>query len=418
MTGAADVEPIPGNGRLFHIGPPKTGTTALQWAASEARAELLANGVRYPGRSRNHRLAVSAFLGRGMGWDEGGGPPSAPPLRHWYELLGELQSERTRRCWFGHEYAAAATADDIARFTAQLGPRLHVVITLRSYARMLPSMWQERLKAGGSSRAFEPWLRSMLRPRRPAQVERQRRHDHAALVERWVQGLGPDRVTVVVLDPDDHGFAFAAFERLLDLPPGTLDARQPGRANRSLSMPEAELLRRLNRETREHRLPWTSHERLVVQGVVARLLADGPAGGEPVRLPGWAAAAANEVAARNAERIQASGVRLVGDPANLAAPAVARPKGPATPEAVSVETATAALTGLLAAANGYDADFGRSAERAGRQVLLHAAADLRALREVGPAALLRTAAERSRGALAGMALAARGWASAKSADTE
>lgn len=414
MTGPAAIETLPPGSRLFHIGPAKTGTTALQWMAAELRPELLAHGVRYPGRTRNHRLAVSAFLGRSIGWKDRSGRRTAPSMRHWYELLGELEAERSRRTWFGHEYAALASPAEIERFAAQLGPSLQVVITLRSFARMLPSMWQELLKASGSSAAFEPWLRRQLRPRRPADFARRKRHDHGGLVERWAELLGAERVTVVILDPDDHGFVFGAFEDLLGLPAGLLTSRPvPAGVNRSLTVPEVELLRRLNQVTRAHDLPWTNHERLVVQGAVARLLT-GATEAEPVRLPGWAVPLANEVTAQNVERITASGVRIVGDPANLAQPALAEPViDHRDTQSVPLEVAVEALAGMLASATGHDPDFRRNPDRAGRQVLLHAADDLRALRQVGVLPVVRAGAVRAVRAVGGVGHAARGWAVGK-----
>ena len=356
--------PLPEGARLFHIGPPKTGTTTLQAAAAGLRPELLAAGVSYPGRTRNHRLAVAAFLGQPTGWVRADGRRgAAPPMRHWYELLGELEAARGLRSWFGHEYAAHATPEVVERFAGQLGPSLQVVVTLRSYARMLPSMWQEQLKAAGGRRAFEPWLRSMLQPpRRDVDAARQARHDHAALVERWASVVGPERVTVVVLDRADHGFVLRAFEELLALPPGLLDAAPAGE-NRSLGVAEVELLRRLNRATRAHDVPWSSHERLVVQGAVARLL-DGSAG---------PALDHRDVAA------------------------------------VPMEVALDAVAGVFAVASGHEPDFDRTPEQVLRQLWRHAGEDVRALRDVGLLPTLGVAARRAAGAARGAGLAARGW---------
>lgn len=407
---------LPEGARLFHIGPPKTGTTALQEAGSQLRATLRGHGVCYPGRSRNHRLAVAAVLGRQTGWAEADGSRGRPPsLRHWYALLGELEAARGRRTWFGHEYAAHASPEVVARFAAELGPSAHVVITLRSYARMLPSMWQEHLKAAGGRGAFEPWLRSMLRSRKPEHRPRQERHDHAALVRRWAGVFGPERVTVVVLDRADHGFVFRAFEDLLGLPPGLLDAAVvPGAANRSLSVPEVELLRRLNRATRAGGLPWPSHERLVVHGAVARLLA-APPHADPLLLPEWAVPLANARAEATAAGILATGVRVVGDPANLAEPAAARGavRDHRTVDAVPLDVAVEALAGLTAVASGHEADFVRTPEQVLRQLWRHAGEDWAAVREVGLGATVRVAGRRAAGASQEFLHAIRGWAASR-----
>ncbi len=405
------IDPLPEGSRLFHIGPPKTGTTGLQSVAAQLRPELLAHGVRYPGRTRNHRLAVAAFLGRPTGWTEADGrQPGAPAMRHWYELLGELEADRQRRSWFGHEYAAQAEPETVSRFSNQLGPSLQVVITLRSFARMLPSMWQEHLKAGGSRGSFEPYLRSMLRRRRPRDLARRARHDHAALVARWAAVVGPERVSVVILDSNNHQFVYRAFEGMLGLPPGLL-ASSPSAAvaNRSLSVPEAELLRRLNQATRANGMSWNKQERWVVQGAVARMLAF-PVAAEPLHLPDWARKLANAESIRNAEEIDAMGVRVIGDLANLAQPASVPDEvtDHRTVDAVPLEVTVNVALGLIAAASGQGPDFQRTPERVGRQIVQHAADDLLAVREVGLARLLGAAVDRGRLAALGALHSARG----------
>ncbi|MGC3994535.1 MAG: hypothetical protein QM779_10580 [Propionicimonas sp.] len=399
---------LPPGARLFHVGPPKTGTTALQAAAAAQREELLAHGVRYPGTSRNHRLAVASFLGRSSGWIASGGG-DAPSIRHWYSLVGELESEQTRRTWFGHEYAAHADAAQIRRFADELGSALQVVITLRSFGGMLPSMWQEHLKIGGGRRAFEPWLKSVLRPRRPQDRAASERHDHVAMLERWVSGVGSDRVTVVVLDAADRGFVFRAFEDLLGLPSGLLVA-PAGATNRSLTVPEVELLRRLNQLTRAEELPWADHERLVVRGAVERMLA-APAGPQRLEVPGWAVPLASRESERVAAAVRESGVRIVGDVDRLAEPVreASEPVDHRQVTEVPLSVAVEAVAGILAAATGREPDFSRTPERAGRQALVHLDDDTRAFGEVGLRRLVGEGIARASGGLRGLGYAARGW---------
>lgn len=400
---------LPAGTRLFHVGPPKTGTTALQEAAAKLRPELLAAGVRYPGQLRNHRLAVQAVLGRARGFRGEMAQLAPPAMRHWYTLLGELESERRRRTWFGHEYAAHADEAVIRRFADELGPALHVVITLRSYAQMLPSMWQEQLKGAGGRATFESFLRAMLTPSKPREVERRARVDQAAMVQRWVDGLGADRVSVVVLDRRDHGFVFRTFERLLGLPDGLLTSLpETTGQNRSLTVDEVELLRRVNRVTRDAGLPWRDHELLVVRGGAQRILRNPPAGA-PLLLPKWAREPANAEAVRVAEAVRASGARILGDVADLAEPAK---QGEALDHrkaaTVPLEVAVNALAGTVASAIGRHSDFTVSADRVGRLILTHLVDDWRAIREVGLPVLLDGALRRGSGAVRGAGYAVRG----------
>jgi len=384
------VEPLPRQAVLFHIGPPKTGTTALQQAAAGMRPELLARGVRYPGRGVNHRQAVASFMGRPASWAVADGSRARQPSpRHWKQLLGEMAAERERRCWFGHEWAARATTDQARSLDQQLGPSLHTVITLRSFAHMLPSIWQEHLKAGGGKGTFENWLRAILRPSDDAERAKAALYDHIALVNRWVEVLGPDRVRVVVVDRHRPDFVFHAFEGLLDLPEGFLAAgRTVEGRNRSLTAPEAELFRRLNRVSRRNGLPWTSHSRLVVHGSIARVLAE-PVDAPPVRVPAWAASIANERAAEIAEHLDASPVPVVGDLGTLA-DGIRQPAGSLDHRevaAVPLDSAVEALAGMLSAASGYRHDFRSTPDQVVDQLAAHVADGLRAVREVGPVAL-------------------------------
>ena len=49
------VEALPDGAVLLHIGPYKTGTTAIQVSLHQHRADLAAHGVLYPGTSTRQR---------------------------------------------------------------------------------------------------------------------------------------------------------------------------------------------------------------------------------------------------------------------------------------------------------------------------------------------------------------------------
>jgi hypothetical protein len=349
---------LPPRARLFHVGPPKTASTALQNTAAARRAELLEHGVRYPGRRKSQRAAVAAFIGRRIGYGgaahESGSIPPDPAA--WDALLAEIDGDPERRAWFGHEYAAGADDATAARFVEALGPRTHVVITLRDYGSMLPSIWQEYNKAGNTG-IFDDWLGRVLAQPRPDDLAATffRRHDHGALVQRWASAAGAPNVTVVVLDAADRGLVFAAFEAMLGLPAGLLGAGDGAYANRSMSVPELELLRRLNDVVRGAGVEWGDYQRLVVRGAARRMLSGRrPAAHEQrLALPAWAVEPVLAEASRQVEQIRASGVRVVGDLDALARrPRVRGEEEPAHQDvaAVPIEVAVQALAGLLAAA--------------------------------------------------------------------
>lgn len=360
---STEVAPLPPRARLFHIGPYKTGTTAIQATAAAARPVLLANGVRYPGRQLNHRVAVNAFMGRGFGWETGDGPATAAPRsRPWREVRREIEAESERRIWFGHEYASSATDEQARALVEELGPRVQVVVTLRPFARVLPSLWQESLKRNAGRQRFESWLRDVLQPKRVGAGDREVRHDHAELVRRWVAAAGPDRVTVVALDHGRPDFLYRAFEGLLDLPDGLLEPSAATRAgNRSLRVAEAEMLRRLNVATRKAGLEWINHEWLVYHGAIGELLERGPAKDEArLRLPDWAFELAREQEWKIVAAIAESGAHVVGDLGTLVSAEPTRPYlDPAEVAEVPVGAAVSSMVGVIAAATGRDRSFDR-----------------------------------------------------------
>ncbi|MFT4110389.1 hypothetical protein [Propionicimonas sp.] len=351
-------EPLPGHARLFHIGPPKTGTTSLQAAAAVSRAALLEHGVRYPGRERSQRTAVAAFLGRAVQYSADPNPPAAPRRAAWDVMMREVRADPTRRAWFGHEYAASASPEQVAGFAQAIGPGLHVVVTLRSFTTMLPSVWQEYNKAGSTS-TFDGFVKRTFRlpEAERAGSKFHIRHDHAALVRRWADVVGVDNLTVVIADRHDHSFLMTAFEDLLDLPRGLLaGAEVPSRAaNRGMSTPEIEFVRTLNLRLREEGLPWREYEALMVHGGLSGMLSNrrpGPA--EPsLRLTPWAAKQADAYQARIVDGLLASGVRMIGDVENLREPARVREspaQNHAGQEAVPIDAAVELAVGVIEAA--------------------------------------------------------------------
>ena len=350
--------PLPAGARLLHIGLPKTGTTALQTTARARRTDLLAAGIRYPGGGVNHREAVSALMGRRWGWI---GPGAAvPPLRHWERLMEEVRAETARRVWISHEFASEADDDGVARFVEELGDPLQVVVTLRPFAAVLVSSWQQYLK-GGTTHTFERWLRAVLAdpPEQQVTPSFHLRADQAGVVRRWAAAAGADHVTAVVVDKARPTQLTDAFEALLDLPPGFLvDSSLGGlQANRSMSLPESELMRQVNLALKRRGVTWGEYEALLREGGIARLLQSRTPGREEpsLRLPRWAAERASALGRLYADGIAASGVRVVGDLEVLARPVEGEDEGPAKPKRVPVDAAVAMVVGTLSAALGRGA---------------------------------------------------------------
>ncbi len=354
-AGTGVTAPLPAGTRLLHIGLPKTGTTTLQRGAAVNRATLAEHGVCYPGRQFNHRDAVAALMQRPLGWRDRGAALHGRKV--WDRLLAEVEATDAARVFISHEFACESDDRQARRFADALGAdRLHVAVTLRGFADLLPSTWQQFVKSGYTS-SFEWWLRQVLGDRGKLRTTPTfyPRNDQAAIVRRWVRLLGPDRVSVVVADKRRPAFLIGAFEDMLGLPHGSMASRPVGgyAANRGLSAAEVELVRRLNVLMHEQHYDWGRYTTLVRHGVIARMQeCRRPGPDEPsLRLPGWAARAALLRSHEYAEAIAASGCRVVGDLALLTEP-VRTTDAVAVPTELPQDLVFEAVAGVLSAADG------------------------------------------------------------------
>lgn len=345
---------LPERSVLLHIGPQKTGTTAIQGALFRARPQLLEHGVLHSGQRRQPRTAVQVL--REAGISDGSG---APRFWHWEQLVEQVTSAADKRVIVSSEGFADATDVTARRAVRELGEsRVHVVVTLRPLTKLMPSQWQQYVRNRAES-TFDFWLQSMLnRPpyERPTPTF-WHRHHHDLLAERWASIVGPENVTVIVLDESDRDFLLRVFEQLVGLPVGLLVAEQETE-NRSLTLGEIELVRQVNAEFRRRGMSDDVYRELVADGLVAQMRTGrGPLADEPrILMPQWALDRAAEIGAAAAEKLSGLGVRIVGDVSTLGATAVAQQPKDVMPaeSALAIDAAAAAVVGTLLAGRLFD----------------------------------------------------------------
>jgi hypothetical protein len=339
---------LPAGTRLLHIGPHKTGTTSIQGALFAAKDAMAGHGVAFPAHSRHPMEAALAVCARpGMMGD------IRPTEGHWQRLVDAVHATRKNTSVISSEFFADAPDDEtIARIVDDLGQeRAHVLITLRPLAKIMPSQWQQYVQ-NGLRMGYEDWLEHMLRkaPYEKPNPSFWRRHRHDRLVERWARVAGAEHVTVVVVDDRDRGGLLRTFESLLGLPAGLL-TEMPDTANRSLTLAETEMLRKLNMEFRGNGLPDEIYSKLVRNGAVMHMKNSCLPAPDDARIttPAWALEAAGGIGSEMAGRIAAMGVRIIGEPALLSVvPPSEGAKG--EPARIDPEVAAHALYGALAVA--------------------------------------------------------------------
>ena len=336
---------LPVGSRILHIGPPKTGTTALQAAFHRSRRDAEAQGVHYAGRGRHAMTAVLAGTGRPSPWSSARRVDRGP----WNRLVGEIRRSRADRVVLSSEFFAEIDTPAIRRVVDDLDPgRVRIVVTLRPLARILPSQWQQYVQ-NQLALPFDDWLHAML-DGAPTTVTPSfwRRHRHDEVIARWAEVVGRDRLTVVVLDDAVHDHVLHVFEGLTGLRPGTLQA-DPDLDNRSLTLPEAELIRSFNEAYHAESLSPTLYQHVMRFGAALHLHGRHAAPDEArVVLPAWSLEPVAAAARSIADGIAALGVPVIGDPELLLAVPAAGP--PSTPRvAIPADVGARAALGVLLA---------------------------------------------------------------------
>ena len=230
----------------LHIGEPKTGTTFVQEAMWGNRAQLAAQGVVLPGYSHRDHSRASRDL------REAQRPASDPADRwagEWDVLTGQALRVRGIAV-ISDEVLAACNPPQADRGVRSLLPaEVHVVLTVRDIASLLPAEWQESVKCRGTV-SWEQWLAGVIGAASAA--DRRRRswfwavHDTLAILDMWSRHIPPDHVHVITVPR--QGPADVLWERfasVLGIDSSSIDP-PPTRVNWSLGLVEAEFLRRMN----------------------------------------------------------------------------------------------------------------------------------------------------------------------------
>ena len=349
-----EVEPLADGTHLLHIGPQKTGSTALQFSLHHQRRHLREHGVVYPGPGVRGRYA----LGAGLGYSTPRGART-PTQKAWERMLAEVNDPSARVVCVSHEAFGRATDDQITETVAALGgDRPHVLAVARRYDRLLPSQWQQRVKARVTL-SYDEWLRVVLGT--PAPHDGAWRnvwvpHDTVHLASRWAEAVGADNLTVLVADEGDRTRLPRVVERMLGVPGGLL---APGDevVNRSLTYGEVELLRAVNAHFEEHGYDDETYHRLVNRGLIRALVKSEPHRADPPipPLPAWAWAPLVERSRERVDGLEQLDVRVVGDSRSLLLPDEPQPgavddsggSATTTPTQVPLAIVERALAGLI-----------------------------------------------------------------------
>lgn len=336
-----------GPGRaVLHVGAPKTGTTFLQQVLWKNRDVLRTNGIGYPLEAPREHFAATMDL-RDMTW----GGRREPEWDGAWDRVAQRAGEWPGRCVvISNELLGGANTEQIRRAIGSLQPAdVRVVFTARDLARQLPADWQEQVKHTHTV-TFDEFVDDLvahgMAARAPFGPMFWGLHDPVHVLRPWAEVVGADHVVVVTVPPDgaEPNTLWRRFASVLELDPDTCDL-DVDNTNPSLGAVEAELLRRTNEhadrdQSRVYRRPLRG--RLIGEVLQGRVRA-------PIALPerhqDWVHKRSQELI----DGVRDAGYAVVGDLMELqpAAPAAAAIDPAGISEAVLLDAALDALTGLI-----------------------------------------------------------------------
>jgi hypothetical protein len=294
----------------IHVGPPKTGTSYLQsvlWQATSALKDQGFTALPTPVGAVSSAELMYAVRGR-LKRDLDASTAE--------EVLGRFAEEArtapTPHVVVTQEQLAGAGPKQVERLFGCLPDHeVHVIVTLRSLARQIPSAWQERVKTR-SLNTFGDYLRAVVE-RADAARSFWNYQDLPAVLRRWTANIPPERVHIVTVPPpgSDSDVLLGRFCQALGVDHTLLPAVS-ARSNSSLGFVQAEVLRRVNVALGD-RLPRprTGYSRVAKWYLAVRVLQ--PQGGRPPQMPLWTEPWCRATSLGWIEAIGKEGYDVVGD---------------------------------------------------------------------------------------------------------
>jgi hypothetical protein len=270
---------------LLHVGEPKTGTTFLQQVMWRNRAALAGQGVVLPGHHPQDHFRASQDLREIQKLPS---DPAGSWTGEWDILATEARQAQQGQqvAVISHELFSAADEGQAERAVRSLQPaEVHLVITVRDIASLLPAEWQETVKHR-NARGWDDWLADVIDLESVSADRRQwwfwRVHDTLAILDLWSRHLPAENVHMITAPPATAGtgLLWERFASVLGVDPASVDLSR-ARANTSLGLPEIEFLRRLNERLPDEVPDWfymwnvkeaLAHQTLAVRPADGRLV--------------------------------------------------------------------------------------------------------------------------------------------------
>ena len=329
--------------RVFlHVGTMKSATSYLQ-GLCELNGEALRDaGVWWPGVDDNYSAVRDFFVTRREPGDEGAWQALADGVRAFdgdalvsNELLARRGTRRARQL-----VEALAPA------------QVHVIVTARDHGRVIPSLWQTQMRNRGTARWGE-FLSAVFEdpPQSPLAKRFRAGHYVPDIVRRWASAVPLREMSVVTVPPpgaEPHEVARRFFSVVA---PGVGELEQPEDRNESLGAHSAELLRRVNELTTDW--DYARYRSVVKMEVAPNILLRRSAEEPKLGLTAEQLKRTTELSHDLVADLLATGVRIVGNAADLIPSPSLRPTDVDPDAATDTEVLAAATFALAELAHAY-----------------------------------------------------------------
>jgi hypothetical protein len=259
----------------LHIGPPKTGTTAIQAAATNAKERLLVQEqIEYlTDENKPHALHATLDLINSETLNTRDARRIHSKVGSWQSLKSKMLRSEANSFFISSEALAAFSLQHISKLRSEIGPmQIHLILTLRPLLDLMPSQWQQWVRIG-EDRELGQFVEEVIQEYEQSLPSYfWNMHDTARVTKRWIEGLSPDHVSIIVADRAQPELILRHFEQVLGIRVPLLDLAAS--SNPSLSLEEAYFLQEVSRNVKSNpEVGDSSYLSTVVLGKMRRPLA-------------------------------------------------------------------------------------------------------------------------------------------------
>jgi hypothetical protein len=246
---------------IIHAGFPKSGTTALQAAFQENKEVLNLSQYVYPDSKQDaHHSAAASLVERSIGWN-----PAKRDSSRWVDFVNMIRESDAEKFLVSSEFLSSATLHQISQIRNDFKDfDTEVFFTIRPLTRIIPSIYQQNLKKG-SVLTYPEWISRKFLYETGELRKVPKLINHGKILSLWVEVFGSNNISLVLADSKNPDKLYRNVESLLGI--AELKPVETRALNRSLTLHECEILRRINLAVKD-KWTWYEYAQFVRNGYV------------------------------------------------------------------------------------------------------------------------------------------------------